>query len=181
MVTPHLGNWELGGLWLSTLGPTTILYQPPKRGEVDDIMRQGRGSAGATLVPTDRRGVAALIKCLKKGETTGILPDMEPELSGGVFAPFFGVPALTMTLIQNLQQRSAATVLLAACFRTESGFLLEIIEPPAAIYSEDRVTSVTALNQGIEQLVTIAPEQYQWEYKRFKKRPPGCAKIYIKG
>src|SRR5690606_29973345 len=35
IVSPHLGNWELTGLWVSRLGPTTILYQPPRQAELE--------------------------------------------------------------------------------------------------------------------------------------------------
>jgi KDO2-lipid IV(A) lauroyltransferase len=178
MLSPHLGNWELAGLWASTLGPTTILYQPPRQQGVEHITRVGRAKAGATLVPTNLRGVSALIKALKRGEITGILPDMEPDPASGVFAPFFGVPALTMTLVHNLQERSGAGVLLAFARRTAAGFDIEILEPEPALYDPDAATSVAALNRLVERSVEMAPEQYQWEYKRFKQQPDGQPKRY---
>lgn len=181
VVVPHHGNWEMVGLWLSTRGPITSLYQPARIGELDDIMHRGRTSGGATLVPTNMRGISSLIKALRRGELTGILPDMEPEAGSGEFAPFFGVPALTMTLVHNLIQRSGATAVMGFCQRTDSGFTLHLTEPPPAIHDADTGASLVALNQAIEQLVLLAPEQYQWEYKRFKRRPAGEAKIYPKG
>ena len=33
--------------------------------------------------------------------------------------------------------------------------------------------SVTAMNQAVEEMVRECPEQYQWEYKRFRRRPDG--------
>lgn len=38
--------------------------------------------------------------------------------------------------------------------------------------------AVAALNQGIERQVRACPSQYMWSMKRFKKRPPGAAKLY---
>lgn len=178
IVSPHLGNWELTGLWVSSLGPTTILYQPPRQADLEDIIREGRGQGGATLVPTNLRGVSALIKALKKGELTGILPDMEPDESGGIFAPFFGIPALTMTLTHNLQQRSGAGLLLAFARRTPTGFDMEILEPDASLSDENPEIAVAALNHLVERSVLIAPEQYQWEYKRFKTSPEGRTRRY---
>lgn len=180
MISPHIGNWELAGLWASSLGPTTILYQPPRQPGVEDIIRAGRAKAGATLVPTNLRGVSALIKALKNCEITGILPDMEPDPSGGIFAPFFGVPALTMTLVHNLVQRSGAGVLLVFARRTARGFDLDILEPDANLYDADPEVAVAALNHLVERSVRIAPEQYQWEYKRFKQRPEGQPRLYPK-
>ncbi|MCK9468595.1 MAG: lysophospholipid acyltransferase family protein [Porticoccaceae bacterium] len=180
MLSPHLGNWELAGLWASSHGPTTILYQPPKQESVEKLVRTGRGKAGATLVPTNLRGVTALIKALKKGEITGILPDMVPDLSGGVVAPFFGHPAFTMTLIHSLQQRSGAGILLAFAQRTTGGFDIHVLEPDDDIYSTSPEESAAALNRLVEQSVLIAPEQYQWEYKRFRDVAEGQPAVYPK-
>lgn len=178
MVSPHYGNWEVVGYWAATLGPLTTLYQPPRRFDLDDLLQQVRAKTGATLVPTNVRGVASLIKALKQGELVGILPDMEPELGSGVFANFFGVPALTMTLIHNLQQKTNATVLIGVAQRVPGGFDIVFVDPGKYIASPDPVTSAEAMNRTIEQLVMLAPEQYQWEYKRFKRRPDGLAKLY---
>ncbi|MEZ5504873.1 MAG: hypothetical protein R3F38_02350 [Gammaproteobacteria bacterium] len=41
----------------------------------------------------------------------------------------------------------------------------------AAIYDADESVSAAAMNRTIEALIRMAPEQYQWEYKRFNKRP----------
>lgn len=180
MLSPHLGNWELAGLWASSHGSTTTLYQPPKQESVEKMVRAGRGKAGATLVPTNLRGVTALIKALRNGEITGILPDMVPEVSGGVVAPFFGHPAYTVTLIHSLQQKSGAGILLAFARRTARGFDIHVLEPDDAIYSDSAEESVTALNRLVEQSVRLAPEQYQWEYKRFRAMVEGQPKVYPK-
>lgn len=180
LVSPHLGNWELAGLWSSTLGPMTILYQSPDRLDLDELLQEVRGTTGATLVATDLRGVSTLVKALKRGEITGVLPDMVPERQGGVFAPFFGVQALTMKLTHSLQQRTGATILAGFFQRTSKGFKGCFIEPEEAIYDADATVSTAALNRAVERLVLMAPEQYQWEYKRFKVRPPGEPPLYPK-
>jgi KDO2-lipid IV(A) lauroyltransferase len=46
------------------------------------------------------------------------------------------------------------------------------------LYSEDIQTSLAALNRGVEAIVALAPEQYQWEYKRFRDRPAGESPAY---
>lgn len=180
MLSPHLGNWELAGLWASSYGPTTILYQPPKQKGVEELVRAGRAKGGATLVPTNLRGVTALIKALRSGEITGILPDMVPDVSGGVVAPFFGHSAFTMTLIHSLQQRSGAGILLAFAQRTRRGFDIHVLEPDDDIYSENVQESAAALNRLVERSVMIAPEQYQWEYKRFRDMVENQPRVYPK-
>jgi Lauroyl/myristoyl acyltransferase len=174
ILAPHLGNWEVLGLHLASLGPVTNLYQPPKLTGLDEVIRKGREKSGAQLVPTNAKGVAALLKNLKSNGICGILPDQNPnEDSSGGFAPFFGHSAFTMTLVHKLIQRTGCTAVFAFAKRVEDGFDLIYREAPEEIYSEDTETSLAALNLGVERLVMEAPEQYQWEYKRFKVAPDG--------
>ncbi|HEY9035843.1 MAG TPA: lysophospholipid acyltransferase family protein [Pseudomonadales bacterium] len=180
VLVPHLGNWELTGLYLSTTATLTALYQPPKQLLLETAILKARSRNGGTYVPTDRRGVSALLKALKAGETVGILPDQEPEPESGVFAPFFGVPALTMTLGCQLLARTRARVIMAVAWRNhaEGGFDLAFEDAGAELHEADPVAAVTAMNAAVERLVRQHPEQYQWEYKRFKKRPDGQPKVY---
>lgn len=177
LLVPHLGNWEVVGMWLGE--GMTALYQPPRQALLDPVIRAARQRSGGHLVPTTAGGVRSLLKALREGRTVAILPDQVPETEGGVFAPFMGVPALTMTLANQLLRRRDAPVLLCSAYRNRSGgFDLAFLPVDAAIYSEDAVQAATALNAGVEALLAPHPEQYQWEYKRFRKQPPGAPKIY---
>jgi KDO2-lipid IV(A) lauroyltransferase len=179
ILAPHLGNWEVLGLHLASLGKVTNLYQPPKLAGLDAVIRQGREKSGANLVPTNAKGVAALLKNLKSGGICGILPDQNPnDASSGDFAPFFGHSAFTMTLVHKLIQRTGCVAVFAFAKRVEGGFELIYRAAPEEIYSDDQKISLTALNLGVERLVMEAPEQYQWEYKRFKKVADGEARRY---
>ena len=178
LVVPHQGNWEVVGLWVSKQTAMTSLYEPPKMPALDRWIKSSREQSGATLVPTDVRGVAALIKALKRGETSGILPDQVPTESGGIMAPFMGIPARTMTLVTNLVQRAHCQVLLCAAIREPGGWRLHFLPASEAVFSDQQEVAVAALNTDVERLVALAPEQYQWEYKRFKRRPDGNKKFY---
>jgi Kdo2-lipid IVA lauroyltransferase/acyltransferase len=177
---PHLGAWELAGLYVSTFLPLTSLYRPPKLTEMDSLIRESRQRGGACLVPTDASGVRALMKALQRGELVGILPDQDPERESGVFAPFFGMQTHTMVLVSRLARKSGATVLFCFAERLAwgRGYILHFKPAPQGIADQDLVVAATALNQGVEQCVLEAPAQYQWTYKRFKSRPPGEAEFY---
>ena len=181
LLVPHLGNWEVIGLWVSQMTTMTSLYEPPKMAELENWIKTSRQRSGATLVPTNVRGVAALLKALRRGETTAILPDQQPPPSSGDFSPIFGVPAQTMTLVHNLIQKSGSQVLLCTALRAVGGWQLHFMHASEAINSADQQTSLAALNQGVESIVALAPSQYQWEYKRFRTRPEGCHKKKKKG
>jgi KDO2-lipid IV(A) lauroyltransferase len=90
LLTPHLGAWEMAGLYYSSRYPLTILYRPSRLG-LDELSRRGRGRLGGKVVATDPGGVRALLTSLRDGEVLGILPDQDPGDEGGVFAPFFGI------------------------------------------------------------------------------------------
>lgn len=178
-VTPHLGAWEVAGLWVSAHYPITTLYRPSRVG-IDAVIRQGRERLGARTVPTDTRGVRALFQALKAGEVLGILPDQDPGRDNGVFAPFFGHAANTMALLSRLAIKSGAPVFMVTAERLPRGrgYRLRVEAFPAAVGQEPLERSVAAVNVAVERAVRHAPEQYLWSYKRFKTRPPGEPAVY---
>ena len=178
VIAPHLGNWEVVGLYCSTRGEITSLFAPTESQALNRQIRNSREQAGAKLVPTDSRGVAALLKALKNQRMAGILPDQVPARESGEYAPFFGRSALTMTLIHRLINRSGAKAIFCYAKRVPRGFTLVFKEPPPALYSDKCQESLAALNRGVEECVRDIPEQYQWEYKRFRRQPQGAADIY---
>jgi Kdo2-lipid IVA lauroyltransferase/acyltransferase len=177
-LVPHLGNWELFSLYISSVTEMTTLYQPPKIAEMETLIRTSREREGARLVPTNNKGVMALFKALKAGGTTMILPDQVPPEEGGEFTSFFGLPARTMSLPHGLIKRTGCQVLMAYAIRVPGGFEIVFEEPDAGIYHEDTQASLEAMNRSVEACVNACPSQYQWEYKRFRKQPAGMPKFY---
>lgn len=181
LLIPHLGNWEVIGLWVAAQTTMTSLYQPPKMPAFGEWIKRSREKTGANLVPTNVSGVAALLKALKKGETVAILPDQQPPKSSGDFSPLFGVQALTMTLTHNLLKRSDSQAIFCCALREQGGWRLHFVPADQAIYSDNQADSLASMNGGIESIVAKAPEQYQWEYKRFRAQPEGSPSIYLSG
>ncbi len=179
---PHLGNWEVAGLYLATLGDALALYEPPHMKALEDIVRGARERSGTRLVPTSARGLATLVKTLKRGGITGILPDqVPPVLEAGENSVFMGVPTFTMTFVSKLLKRSGAAAFYAFAERVPEGFRLHFVPAGEDIYSEDLDKSLRSLNDGVEQCLRHCPEQYQWEYKRFRTRPRGPVDYYAPG
>jgi len=183
MLGPHLGNWELTGLYLNTCGcgQNSQLFQAPADRRLGKLIYEARSRSGSHMVPTDQKGVGVLLQALRRGEVIGILPDQVPPDTGGEFAPFFGVPALTMTLACRLQQKTGARILMVFARRElkpNHGFTLVIQEPDPMVYAQYMPEALAGMNRSIEQLMAGVPEQYQWEYKRFKRQPPGFTRPY---
>jgi KDO2-lipid IV(A) lauroyltransferase len=181
LLTPHLGAWELAGLYASSRYPLTALYRPPKLHGLHDLIRTARERAGGYFVATNKAGIRALYQALRKGQVAGILPDQVPSEAGsGIFAPFFGQPAYTMVLVNRFARKTGASVIFTYAERLpqEQGFHIHFLPAPAEIAADNLEEAVSALNQGVEQCVQKNIVQYQWSYKRFKRRPEGVASVY---
>ncbi len=174
LATPHLGCWELAGLWTAAHLPMTTLYRPPRIKELENIIRNARQRLGAEYVPADNRGVRALFRALAENRVVGMLPDQDPRDNGGAFAPFFGVPAYTMTFLSRLARKTRAPVLFTYCERLPrgKGYILRFFKTDEIIGTGSLEESLAAMNRSVEMCIRRCPEQYQWSYKRFKTRPP---------
>lgn len=175
VVAPHFGNWELLNQWLASRGPIAIVYAPPESAVGDAFLLRVRGADNIRQVRAEGPAVRQLWKVLKQGGVVGILPDQQPKLGDGEFAPFFGIQALTMTLVSRLAERTGAIVLFAWCERAggDLAFSLHVQPAPAGIADPDPAAAAAVLNAQIESIARRDPAQYQWTYKRFGARPPG--------
>jgi len=180
IAAPHLGNWELLNQWLAARAPLAIVYRPPRKVWLEDLLRRARGHANVTQVRAEAAGVRELFRTLKHGGSVGILPDQQPKRGDGEFAHYFGVNALTMTLLPRLAHKTGARVLFGWAERLpdSEGFRIRLTPAPQDIADADTLRAVAALNAGVEACVRLAPAQYQWGYKRYSIRPPGEVKLY---
>ncbi|MCU7960914.1 MAG: lysophospholipid acyltransferase family protein [gamma proteobacterium symbiont of Bathyaustriella thionipta] len=168
-LTPHLGCWEILGLYLATQGATTILYKAPDNKELQQNLHRLRQKSGATLVAVGRQGIKTVYQALSRGEIVGILPDQIPKGGAGVEADFFNIPAQTLLLVNRLARKTGARVIFGAALRQQDKavFKIKVLPAPAAIDDVDPRRAARALNEGIEACVDWAPGQYQWNYRRF--------------
>ncbi|MEE7548792.1 lauroyl acyltransferase, partial [Xanthomonas sp. Kuri4-1] len=139
VAAPHFGNWELLNQWLAERGRIAIVYRPPDSAAVDGFLQLARGGEHVRQVRAEGPAVRQLFKVLKDGGAVGILPDQQPKLGDGVFAPFFGIDALTMTLVNRLAERTGAIVLYGWCERIgpDLEFALHVEPADAALADAD--------------------------------------------
>jgi KDO2-lipid IV(A) lauroyltransferase len=175
-VTPHLGAFDVAGRYLWNQLPILAMYRPHKIRWIDALLREGRnqGAApdGTNVAPATVAGVRMVLKHLRRGGCTVLLPDQVPGMGDGEWVEFFGRPAYTMTLPARLQQASGAALLFCYARRLPRGqgfelYLSELEEP----LSTDRRDAARQVNRMIERLIRACPEQYLWCYNRYK-RPP---------
>lgn len=182
VATPHLGSWECAVLPLTGDNPVTCLYKPPRKASLEPLLVAGRTKLGTTLTPLDASGIKHVLKELKQGNTLGILPDQEPDAANGHFAPLFAQSANTMFLLAKFAHRAKAQVLFCFCERLPKGAGWHIHYYPASVGVDDtdKAVATKALNKSVEQCIMACPEQYLWNYKRFRICPDGSRRNYKK-
>ena len=174
-LTPHLGCFEMSAQavarrWGATHGPITVLYRPARQPWLAKVMETARNRPGMQAVPTTLAGVRQMIKALRRGEAVGLLPDQVPPEGQGLWSPFFGRDAYTMTLAARLALQTGATVLLARCERQPwgRGYVL-CLEPLSAPLDDPLDAAVLQINQAMEHVIRQCPQQYLWGYARYKQ------------
>ena len=180
ILAPHLGCWEVLNFWLATEFGLHAMFAPSGLPEVDNLVRSGREHFGSTMYPTTARGVAGLVRAMKKGALTAILLDQVPDRRSGRHVPFYGQPAYTGTLACKLIRQTQAVTFMAWARRLPGTQGYEIRVRPAAdsVADDDLDTALTAMNHSIENLIDESPSQYLWSYKRFRRPPPGVDTPY---
>ena len=180
IVSPHIGNWELCSLPLSTDDAFTYFYRSPRTPGMDPLLKKWRAHLGGQPATLDAAGIRDAMRLLKKGGTLGILPDQEPDQANGVFAPFFGQAALSMTLLPRLAQRSGAQVLLCVTERLpgSQGWQVHFLPSDPAISDQSLSVATDAMNRDVERCIAICPAQYLWDYKRFNTCQDGSRRSY---
>ena len=171
VLTPHFGNWELFATWLANQVPLTALYKPAKLEDLDKLIADGRTRSGMALAPASAKGVLGLKRALKKQQAILILPDQEPPAKSAVEVKFFDQPAYTMTLAGQLAKGSDIQILLGWAQRLgpNKGFNVELLDITEQCNQDSLEGTVQAMNDAIADLIRQHPEQYQWEYHRFKQ------------
>ncbi|MBI5259451.1 MAG: lysophospholipid acyltransferase family protein [Burkholderiales bacterium] len=181
LLTPHLGCFEVcAQAYVERWGERahmTAMYRPARQAWLRTLQETARRRPGLETAPAALAGVRQMIRALRRGETVGLLPDQVPPEGMGVWAPFFGQPAYTMTLATRLVQQTRAAPLLIWAERLPrgAGYVLRVQAPQAAPPAEGtsaealQLASATALNRDMERLILQAPGQYLWGYHRFKQ------------
>jgi Kdo2-lipid IVA lauroyltransferase/acyltransferase len=173
-LTPHMGSFEATALaYAQRFGvpsqPLTVLFRVPRKAWLRDLVAQARRRPGLDTAPANLAGVRQLLRTLRAGGSVGLLPDQVPPQQLGVWAPFFGQQAYTMTLSVRLAQQTGAEVVLAWGERLSWGRGFVVHVAPLNLALDANMDKAAAqINQAMERLILCKPEQYLWGYSRYK-------------
>jgi len=176
-MSPHLGNWEIAGQIVAALGlPIHAVARRIRPPLPEDMITAMRSRFGMQLLP-QRGAVRGMVRALHNHESVGILMDqtVRPH-RGGVFLDFFGLPASTSRAPASLLRKCGGEVCAAACVREGEQLRLYSIKlpQPVAAYNCD-LELTSALLKLNEQLIQRWPQQYMWNYERWRYIPPELA------
>ncbi len=177
LLTPHMGSFEVSAqAYAERFGaqqPITVLYRPARQAWLRELEETARARPALATAPANLSGVRLMMRALRKGETVGLLPDQVPPDGMGVWVPFFGQPAYTMTLAARLVQQTGAAVAILWTERLPqgAGYVVRARPLPFALpeKAEDEVASALAVNRSMEAVILEKPSQYLWAYHRYKQ------------
>jgi KDO2-lipid IV(A) lauroyltransferase len=184
LLTPHMGSFEVCAQAYAerfgTVQPITVLYRPARNAWLRELEETARARPHLATAPATLAGVRLLIRALRRGETVGLLPDQVPPEGMGVWAPFFGQPAYTMTLAAKLVRQTGCAVLTiwgdrlprGAGYVVRVGLLAAPLAEAAALPADEQAAAVadaTAINRSMQALIAARPAQYLWGYHRYKQ------------
>ena len=174
LLTPHLGSFEVSAqAYAEAFGrqrPITVLYRPARKRWLRELEETARARPALATAPATLAGVRQMLRALKRGDTVGLLPDQVPPAGMGVWVPFFGQPAYTMTLAARLVQQTGAEVALLWTERLADGrgYLVHAQDLPQPLPERGDEASALVINQAMEDVIRQCPRQYLWGYHRYK-------------
>lgn len=176
LISPHIGAFEMLGPFYTRRHNATVIFKEPRMQWLKLLIKRIRLSPALKLVPANQTGVKGLVKTLIKGETIGFLPDQVPALGDGVYAPFFGKDAYTITLVQRMQAIRNSPIFTVGLERLPKGkgYRFHIV-PMAQALPESPELAAAQINAALEQMVRKMPMQYLWGYNRYKTPRPDRA------
>lgn len=174
VVTGHLGNWEVAGAYLASLGiPVAAIVKRQSNARFDAWLQESRRRAGVQPVYMED-AMRAVPRLLKSGTTVAIVADQAAGASGEMVT-FLGRPASTFRGPARLAVATGAPLVFGSMIRTDTSYRMAIDaceEPgrPADGAGIRRQALTESWVRRLEARVRETPTQYLWFHRRWKGR-----------
>jgi KDO2-lipid IV(A) lauroyltransferase len=178
LISGHFHTLEVCGRILTTRVPVAGLYRRHRGPVMEWAVRRGRLRYASAMYA--REELRPAVRHLKSGGVLWYAPDQDMLGRDAVFAPFFGIPAQTITATHQLARLTGAAVFGFFHRRRDdgAGYVIRIEGPIEDFPGADAAIDAARINALIEAMVREAPAEYLWVHRRFKRRPDGEATIY---
>jgi len=176
LVSGHFTTLELCGRLMCDHVPVAGMYRRHDAPAMEWAVKRGRLRYACAMFAKDE--VRGAIRHLKQGGILWYAPDQDMLGKDAVFAPFFGIPAATISATHQFARLSGCVVIPFAHRRDGARHILSVQPPLADFPSRDAAADCGRVNAAIESMVRAAPSQYLWLHRRFKRQPPGSPPFY---
>lgn len=183
VVSYHFTTLDFSGSILAGIHPLVSMMKRDRNPLITWQLWAGRkhlDQDNIIMVMRDQ-GLRPMVRGIRAGHICCFVPDEDfGESSHTVFAPFFGVPTSTLTVVGRLAKLTGALVVPSATrLDPQTGrYTMTVGDPLENFPSADPRADATALNRAMEDLIRQAPEQYMWTFRWFKTRPDGQPNPY---
>lgn len=177
MFTPHNTSLEACFSQLSMHEKLNILFRVHDNPFWEYMSGRGRRNFRLRLIP--RKQVKEFLHFLSTGRTGLIAADQDLSKRRGVFVPFFGIQASTVTSVSDFcRQTNSVAMLVSGYRRPGKGYTVEIRPPLENFPTDDVIADTARVSLVTEQAIREQPGDYLWHHRRFKTRPDGEAPLY---
>ncbi len=180
----HCTTLDLGGRIATQFFAADCVYRPQNNPLLEWLIYNARRHIfDEQIAHKDMRKLASRIK---DGKVIWYSPDQDFGLEHGVMAPFFGVPAATITAPRRLaklgDKKNPPAVIMMNLVRQTPDFIPRGKRPHYHLHlsavlenypSDDETLDARRINGYLEQNITQAPDQWMWFHRRFKSQADG--------
>lgn len=175
-VTGHIGNWEVMGAAVASIFPLSVVAAPIEPEQMNNMIVGLRAQMGVRTILRGRSGASReLIRVFRENRVLGILIDQDTDVEGA-FVEFMGRPAWTPVAAAQMALKFNAAVVFGFIHRERDGRHTIFIEGPLKLIrsgqeEEDIVSNTALFTRKIEEAIRMAPEQWVWMHRRWRRRP----------
>ena len=169
IISSHIGNMELLISWMAYKAEDLLIpYTKVKNENVNSLVRKGRQNYGAKMIGVGFKSTKLLLEHINNKGTIAMAVDQVPKNKNRQTANFFGNDCFTNSLISNIAKKTTCNVVYCSCTLGKDGYQINVREVGDNFFSDDISESLKSMNKVLEEDILDSPEQYAWEYKRFK-------------
>ncbi len=174
VLTAHIGNWDLMGLWAARQFPLTIISKTIRNAEVNRFVVESRAKTALKVVPA-HNSYRACLSVLRRREVLGFMLDQNMTRDEGIFVDFFGKQACTTPGLAFLSAHSQAPVLPVFMHREPDGrhvvTMLPPVDPPAGREPATLLAATQHYTRLMESAIREHPDQWIWMHRRWATQP----------
>ncbi len=180
LLAPHFVGIDVGGQWVAIHTDGVSMYANQKSKYLSDLLLKKRARFRKQHLFARQEGLRPVLRSIRGGASFYYLPDQDQGVKDGVFIPFFGVPAATVTAVPRIAKITGAKVVptVTRLLPRGGGYVVRFFPAWENYPSGDDVADTRRVNEFIEEAVREIPEQYFWLHRRFKTRPEGDPSFY---